>query len=221
MTDSHDQQKFAPTAEAARDDTRERLLDAAEVLFCRQGFDRTSVRDLTAAAGCNVAAVNYHFGGKQQLYLEMFRRRLSAVIQECIDTIDTLMAGPNPNLEDLIRCWVTPPLKALETQEPRAMIMRLMVREFLNKQIDPVPIVRDLKPLFIDRLSVVLRELVPDLPEPSSLLSVLSIEAILLHPLLFIEYYLQMNVASSIDDVIEHVVAFGAAAIRGLAENLK
>ncbi len=206
---------------AAKDDTRERLLDAAEVLFCRQGFDRTSVRDLTAEAECNVAAVNYHFGGKEQLYHEMFRRRLGAVIQECIATIDQIMSGPNPNLEELIRSWVTPPLKALETQEPRAMIMRLMVREFLNKHIDPEPIVKDMKPLFIDRLSVVFRQLMPQLSERSSLLSVFSVEAILLHPLLFIEYYLQMNVARDIDDVIDHVVAFGAAAIRGLAENSK
>lgn len=220
MSGNHEKRKSAAGV-AVRDDTRERLLDAAEILFCREGFDRTSVRDLTAEADCNVAAVNYHFGGKQQLYQEMFRRRLGAVIGECIETVDKLMAGPNPNLEDLLRAWVTPPLKALEKQEPRAMIMRLMVREFLNKQIDPVPIVKDMKPLFIDRLSVVFRQLIPELSERSSLLSVFSVEAILLHPLLFIEYYLEMNVAQSIDDVIDHVVAFGAAAIRGLAENSK
>lgn len=220
MTDSRHSRR-APGGEASKDDTRERLLDAAEVLFCQQGFDRTSVRDLTAEAGCNVAAVNYHFGGKEQLYNEMFRRRLGAVIQECITTIDEIMAGPNPDLDDLIRGWVTPPLKALEKQEPRAMIMRLMVREFLNKHIDPEPILKDMKPLFIDRLSVVFRQLMPQLSEHSALLSVFSVEAILLHPLLFIEYYLQMNVARDIDDVIDHVVAFGAAAIRGLAENSK
>lgn len=217
MVDTMDKRKASGSG-APRDDTRERLLDAAEVLFCQQGFDRTSVRDLTAEAACNVAAVNYHFGGKQQLYQEMFQRRLGAVIQECIATIDAMMAGPNPSIEDLVRSWVTPPLKALEKNEPRAMIMRLMVREFLNKQIDPEPIVRDMKPLFIDRLSVVFCQLMPGLSERRSVLSVLSIEAILLHPLLFIEYYLQMSVARNMDEVIDHVVAFGAAAIRGLAE---
>lgn len=202
----------------AKDDTRERLLDAAEVLFCRQGFDRTSVRDLTAEAHCNVAAVNYHFGGKQQLYQEMFRRRTAAILEEGLVTIDTIMAGPNPNIEDLIRGWVTPPLKALEKQEPRAMVMQLMVREFLNKQIDPVPIVSDMKALFIDRLSVVFRQLIPALSEHGAVMSVFSLDAILLHPLLFIEYYLQMSAAQDMDDIIDHVVAFGSAAIRGMAE---
>jgi len=49
-------------------DTRERLLDAAEKLFCQKGFEGTSIRDITAEAGCNIAAVNYHFGGKEKLY---------------------------------------------------------------------------------------------------------------------------------------------------------
>jgi AcrR family transcriptional regulator len=57
--------------------TREQLLDAAERLFARRGFDATSVREITGAAACNLAAVNYHFGGKRALYREAFRRRLA------------------------------------------------------------------------------------------------------------------------------------------------
>jgi len=48
----------------AKKSVQDRLLDAAEELFCEHGFDGTSVRDLAAAAGCNVASVNYYFGGK-------------------------------------------------------------------------------------------------------------------------------------------------------------
>lgn len=55
---------------------RDRLLDAAEQSFAEKGFDGTNVRDLTAKANCNIAAVNYHFGGKENLYLEVFRRRM-------------------------------------------------------------------------------------------------------------------------------------------------
>src|SRR5207247_5993504 len=63
----------------SRPETRERVLDAAERLFAERGFRATSIRDITAAARCNVAAVNYHFGGKVGLYREMFRRRLAAL----------------------------------------------------------------------------------------------------------------------------------------------
>lgn len=55
--------------------TRDRILDEAEVLFARKGFHAVSVREITAAANCNLAAVNYHFGNKQNLYLEVFRSR--------------------------------------------------------------------------------------------------------------------------------------------------
>ncbi|WP_323135376.1 helix-turn-helix domain-containing protein, partial [Dyella silvatica] len=56
--------------------TKERSLGAAEVLFAQHGFDGASLRQLTAAAGVNLAAVNYHFGSKDRLIEEVFRRRL-------------------------------------------------------------------------------------------------------------------------------------------------
>ena len=48
--------------------TDERLLSAAEKLFAKNGYDGTSVRDITEAADCNVASVNYYFSGKEKLY---------------------------------------------------------------------------------------------------------------------------------------------------------
>lgn len=55
--------------------TRERILDEAEALFAIKGYHAVSVREITRAAGCNLAAVNYHFGNKHNLYLEVFRSR--------------------------------------------------------------------------------------------------------------------------------------------------
>ena len=52
------------------EDTRDRILAAAQKFFAEKGFDTTSVRDITTEADCNVASVNYHFGGKENLYLE-------------------------------------------------------------------------------------------------------------------------------------------------------
>ncbi len=55
--------------------TKERILDTAEILFAQKGFQAVSVRQITSAAECNLAAVNYHFGNKENLYLEVFRSR--------------------------------------------------------------------------------------------------------------------------------------------------
>ena len=57
-------------------DTRERILDVAERLFMECGYDGTSMRQITGEAGVNLAAVNYHFGSKESLIQEVFRRRL-------------------------------------------------------------------------------------------------------------------------------------------------
>ncbi len=57
-------------------DTATRILDAAEQLFAAQGFAQTSLRQITATAGVNLAAVNYHFGSKQALVLAVFTRFL-------------------------------------------------------------------------------------------------------------------------------------------------
>ena len=60
-------------------ETRIRILDAAEKLFMEHGFDGTSMRMITSSAKVNLAAVNYHFGSKDALIQEVFRRRLSAM----------------------------------------------------------------------------------------------------------------------------------------------
>jgi AcrR family transcriptional regulator len=57
------------------DSTKERILNEAEALFAEKGYHAVSVREITAAAECNLAAMNYHFGHKQDLYLEVFRAR--------------------------------------------------------------------------------------------------------------------------------------------------
>ena len=54
--------------------TKDRLLDAAEQLFAERGYDATSMRELTTAAAVNLAAVNYHFGSKRELFAAVFDR---------------------------------------------------------------------------------------------------------------------------------------------------
>src|SRR6266850_6459065 len=92
------------------DRTRERLLDAAEKLFAGRGFRATSVRHITAEAGCNLAAVNYHFGDKVGLYREMFHRRLGALRQRRIASLRRAVsdAGERATLE-ILSLALTPP----------------------------------------------------------------------------------------------------------------
>ena len=73
-------------------DTRARILDAAERLFMAHGYDGTSMRQITSEAGVNLAAVNYHFGSKEALIQEVFRRRLNWFNEERMRALDELEA---------------------------------------------------------------------------------------------------------------------------------
>ena len=79
-----------PLSAASTAVTRERLLDVAERLFVRHGFEATSLRKITAEAGANLAAVNYHFGSKESLVQEVLRRRLDRVNRERLLALDAL-----------------------------------------------------------------------------------------------------------------------------------
>jgi AcrR family transcriptional regulator len=95
--------------------TRTRILDAAEELFMQHGFEGTSMRLLTARAGVNLAAVNYHFGSKHALIEAVFRRRLDPMNAARVAALDALEAtGRPPAAEAIIRAFVGPSLRLIE-----------------------------------------------------------------------------------------------------------
>ncbi|OMG52486.1 TetR family transcriptional regulator [Azonexus hydrophilus] len=91
-------------AEIRNVDTRERILDSAERLFMTHGYDGTSMRQITGEAAVNLAAVNYHFGSKEALIQEVFRRRLDWLNEERMRVLDRLEAdaGGQPVKPSLI-----------------------------------------------------------------------------------------------------------------------
>jgi AcrR family transcriptional regulator len=94
--------------------TKERILDAAEKLFAERGFDATSLRAITAEAGANLAAVNYHFTSKEALLHSLFARRLGALNRQRLDLLDALeaqAAGAPVPLEQLVRALIEPVLR--------------------------------------------------------------------------------------------------------------
>lgn len=75
----------------ATDQTRRRILDAAETLFAKQGFEATSVRMVVAEASVNLAAVHYHFGSKGALVRAVFERRIGPLNAERMRRLDRLI----------------------------------------------------------------------------------------------------------------------------------
>jgi AcrR family transcriptional regulator len=106
-------------------ETRERLLDVATRLFSEHGFDSVTVRDICTRAQANVAAVNYHFGGKTGLYDEVLGMAIR-IMQRTTDEIRQAGKGKSPEaqLEASIRIVLT---RVATTQN--RWIHQLMLRE--------------------------------------------------------------------------------------------
>lgn len=93
-------------------DTKSRLLRVAERLFAEHGFDGVSVRQLTAAAGVNLAAVNYHFGSKEGLLAAIFELRCRPMNDERLRRLSDCAERANrPRmLEQIIAAFIGPAL---------------------------------------------------------------------------------------------------------------
>jgi len=90
-------------------DTKTRILDAAEKLFADKGFYATSLRDITAEADVNLAAVNYHFQTKDSLIDAVIGRRIAPVNRLRLEMLAA--AGPHPSVEQIVAAFVAPLLE--------------------------------------------------------------------------------------------------------------
>lgn len=109
--------------------TKERILVAAEELFARHGFDGASLRQLTSAAGVNLAAVNYHFGSKDRLIEEVFRRRLDELNGRRMAALSRIAGDPGTTLEDVLAAFIKPALD-LSHDGNGSLFMRVLARAF-------------------------------------------------------------------------------------------
>ena len=76
------------TPSTKREDTSERIIAAAGAAFAERGFRGTTIRQITTRAGVNVAAVNYYFRDKEELYLRVLREAKQCAAQIAIDDLE-------------------------------------------------------------------------------------------------------------------------------------
>jgi len=123
-------------------ETKTRLLDAAETLFMEHGFEATSLRAITAAASVNLAAVNYHFGSKEELFQAVLTRRLDPMNQARVALLERYEseAAPAPVPCERILAALFIPALALARDPPRggSNFLRLLGRAYA----DPAPFIR-------------------------------------------------------------------------------
>lgn len=118
--------------------TRRRLLDAAAEQFAIRGYRNVSVRDICEQACANIAAVNYHFGGKEKLYAEVIDHARRRALQEEPYAPGKGLSGPM-DAEQRLRRYVRAVFGRAFATGPAGWYMQIVLREL----VDPTPALTD------------------------------------------------------------------------------
>ena len=135
--------------------TKQRILGAAEELFARHGFAGASLRQVTSAAQVNLAAVNYHFGSKENLVNEVFRRRLDALNTARLGALAEARTRPGYSLDDTLDAFVRPALALTGDDHGGTAFVRVLARAYAEHN-------ERLRKFLHDNYSHVLKEFAAD-----------------------------------------------------------
>lgn len=201
--------------------SRTRLLDAAEVLFAEKGFERTTVRDITMAAHCNVASINYHFKNKDNLYKDVYVRRVRQLREARISAIDGVMSrGREAKLEGLIGTYARSFLEPLVGTQTDQTVMMLMTREMNEPRLSKEIFFEEMVWPVQERLIAAITDLCPDIDRGSMVASIQAIVGQLLHYVRMRELHQANPQLPTPPDplaMIDHLERFSAAGVRAFA----
>lgn len=194
-----------------RQDTKARILDVAEKLFGLKGFEATSLRDITAEAQVNLAAVNYHFQSKDSLIDAVIVRRIEPVNRRRLEMLTA--AGPQPTLEQILTAFMAPALELhLESAAPLMGRILSDPNQFVERVFK-----KHLKPM-VDRFSEALGRALPELPEAERVWRLMFMAGVMTHVMRWSEVLPELTGGlcdcSDRPAITERAVAFLAAGFR-------
>jgi len=147
-------------------DTRGRIMDAAERLFAERGIAATSMRAITAQAEVNLAAVNYHFGSKEGLIVEVYARRLRPVNEERLRLLGDVEASADLTLDRVLHTYIAPVMRLIHDPEHGGeIVMGLLGRALYEPDAHLSQIFHDEMAPTFSRFTAALRRCLPALSE--------------------------------------------------------
>jgi AcrR family transcriptional regulator len=204
-------------------ETRDRVLAEAERIFAANGYDGTSVRRITEAAGANVAAVSYYFGGKEGLYQAVFERFFDEMRQRRIRRVeaDLEVAGDEVSLEYFLESFSAAFVEPLVEGERGRNFISLFDQEMrLGKVPQEAFFLQLLEPM-LNLFLTSLKRTGVELTRKVAALCLMSLVGQLTHALKvssrFGEGAGESPMPMTLDAMIPHIVRFSAAGIRACA----
>lgn len=203
---------------------QEHLLNAAEKLFSEHGFSGTTIRDLAAAAKCNIASVNYHFGSKDKLYIEVWRRLLLRMRDSRLESIRAAMSQDSgkPSLENLLSSFANAFIEPLADESKARRLTKLWAREMVEQHLPTEMLVKEMIRPTMTALGEALLKVCPGLEKSKVPLVVFSLAGQLVHAVRVKGMFKQADIEEmpwlDLSEAVNHIVKFSAAGIRGYAE---
>ncbi len=117
--------------------TREHILNVAERHFANFGYVGTSLRGIIKDADVNVAAIAYHFGDKEDLFVAVVERFAAPVVEEQLKRLDEVLARKRIKLVDVIQAFYEPPIRMVKKRGKSGEVLA----QFLGRaQMEPEPV---------------------------------------------------------------------------------
>ncbi len=198
------------------------LLDAAEQLFADRGFESVSVRDITALAKANVAAVNYHFGSRPGLIALVVTRYISPINEERLARLDKLersYPGKAVPLEEVIDAFVRPLIGAVRKSELSERLFYKLIGRIFAMQGDGIPpAIKDQIQVLSDRFIRAFGKSLPSLDEEELVWRIHFMIGGMIHMLMQEDLLHQMSHGASgrpsMETIVVRFVRYAAAGLR-------
>jgi len=200
-------------------DTKTRILDAAETLMLQHGADRTSLRMITTAADVNLAAINYHFGSKENLVDAVLARYIRPIFDSQLERLEKAesVAGENgPPLNDIIESYLIPLMEFIERNPHHCDVFTKIGRPF--KDVDRFQnwLAELQKPLF-ERLGELLIRVLKDVPRETVLIRMalmMNTASAFFHTWQLENIERVYSISVGKEKLLQHTVAFISAGLR-------
>ena len=196
--------------------TKERLLEAAVRLFAANGFQGTSVRAVTQAAGTSVSAANYHFGSKEEMLGAAIRMRAEPLNRRRLEALESVerASAESASVEDIVGAFVRPVFELRAAASPEDDAYRgLAARLYLDPRESVAQIRREIFEPVNERFCEALHAVMPGASRSEVDLALQLAVAVLVHLLSRDAESLSFGGAMDADERVSKLVAFAAAGI--------
>jgi AcrR family transcriptional regulator len=202
--------------------TREKLLDAAEALVAEHGFDRVSVRDITSAAGVNLATVSYHFGSRDALLDALIARYIAPINLDRLRLLDVheQLCGEKPvPLLAILDAFVRPMLEQAVSGGQSERLFYKMLGRCMSERSYRLP--DELAVVFetvAARFSQALQRVLPEIPQKVLMWRLHFVFGTIAQTLVHAETFIRITNGRAgkptADEVFNYLMSFCAAGLR-------